>query len=121
MSEMIWKGEDDLESAMTGETGIARGIDLGHPIGLIMHNYTGSDFGDSDDEEDEYGYDEEEESGEEGKKSKRKHKEADKDSKGKKASKGKRISSEATGVRAELQMLKAQLPAGGEDDRQVTN
>mmetsp|Transcript_5470 Transcript_5470/g.10492 ORF Transcript_5470/g.10492 Transcript_5470/m.10492 type:complete len:305 (-) Transcript_5470:109-1023(-) len=96
MSEMIWKGEDDLGSEMTGETG--------------------SDFDDSDDSEsdDEEG-DNDDGAGE--KKSTKKKKSKDKD-KEKKSVKSSRRAGEASGVRAELQSLKSQLPGDGEDDRQ---
>ena len=79
---------------------------------------TGSEYDDSDDDgsdDDEEGDDEEgEEEGE--KKASKKKKSKDKDKKS--SSKSSRRAGEASGVRAELQQLKAQLPGDGDDERQ---
>lgn len=83
---------------------------------LIRIFFAGSDFDDSDDSEsdDEEG-DNDDGAGE--KKSTKKKKSKDKD-KEKKSVKSSRRAGEASGVRAELQSLKSQLPGDGEDDRQ---
>ena len=87
----------------------------------------GSDYDDSDDDgsdEDDGDHDEEGGEGEKkaSKKAKSKDKDRDKDrDKDKKARKtsSRRAGEAVTGVRAEMQQLKAQLPGDGEDEQQV--
>jgi hypothetical protein len=82
----------------------------------IFNNVIGSDFDDSDDDgsDDEDGDDDDNDESEK-KTKKKKSKDKDKD---KKSSKSSRRAGEVSGVRAELQQLKSELPGDGEDERQ---